>query len=72
MDVSTLNSTAASTAGASGASTIKAAADTQDRVRETLRFMESLGAWADEMLRLSPNTLEKVLKLGASVQRLVR
>ena len=48
------------------------AADTQDRVRETLRFMESLGAWADEMLRLSPNTLEKVLKLGASVQRLVR
>lgn len=48
------------------------AADTQDRVRETLRFMESLGAWADEMLRLSPSTLQKVLKLGASVQRLVR
>ncbi|MDO5623599.1 MAG: MarR family transcriptional regulator [Pseudomonadota bacterium] len=46
--------------------------DTQDRVHDTLRFMESLGAWADEMLRLSPGTLEKVLKLGASVQKLVR
>lgn len=46
--------------------------DAQDRVRETLRFMESLGAWADEMLRLSPNTLEKVLHMGASVQKFIR
>ncbi|MDO5290898.1 MAG: MarR family transcriptional regulator [Pseudomonadota bacterium] len=46
--------------------------DTQDRVRETLRFMQALGAWSEEMLRLSPATLEKVLKLGASVQKLVR
>ena len=28
--------------------------DTQDRVHETLRLMESLGIWTDEMLRLSP------------------
>jgi len=48
------------------------AADTQDRVREALRFMDTLGAWSEEMLRLSPNTLEKVLKLGASVQKFVR
>jgi DNA-binding transcriptional regulator GbsR (MarR family) len=47
-------------------------ADAQDRVRETLRLMESLGLWADEMLRLSPNTLEKVLRMGASVQKFVR
>ncbi|MDB5932415.1 MAG: MarR family transcriptional regulator [Polaromonas sp.] len=47
-------------------------ADAQDRVRETLRLMESLGLWADEMLRLSPATLEKVLRLGASVQKFVR
>ncbi len=47
-------------------------ADTQDRVRETLRFMNALGAWSDEMLRLSPATLEKVLKMGASVQKFVR
>jgi DNA-binding transcriptional regulator GbsR (MarR family) len=46
--------------------------DAQDRVRETLRFMEQLGSWADEMLRLSPSTLEKVLRLGASVQQFVR
>lgn len=46
--------------------------DAQDRLRETLRFMQALGAWSEEMLRLSPTTLEKVLKLGASVQKLVR
>jgi DNA-binding transcriptional regulator GbsR (MarR family) len=46
--------------------------DTQDRVRETLRLMEALGSWSDEMLRLSPSTLEKVLRLGASVQKFVR
>jgi DNA-binding transcriptional regulator GbsR (MarR family) len=46
--------------------------DAQDRVRETLRLMESLGVWADEMLRLTPNTLEKVLRMGASVQKFVR
>lgn len=46
--------------------------DAQDRVRETLRLMESLGVWANEMLRLSPSTLDKVLRLGASVQRFVR
>lgn len=46
--------------------------DTQDRVHETLRLMESLGIWTDEMLRLSPATLDKVLRLGASVQRFIR
>jgi DNA-binding transcriptional regulator GbsR (MarR family) len=47
-------------------------ADTQDRVNETLRLMQSLGSWSQEMLRLSPSTLEKVLKLGASIQKFVR
>jgi DNA-binding transcriptional regulator GbsR (MarR family) len=46
--------------------------DAQDRVRETLRLMEALGSWSDEMLRLSPNTLEKVLRMGASIQKFVR
>lgn len=46
--------------------------DAQDRVRETLHLMESLGTWADEMLRLSPSTLEKVLRMGATVQKFVR
>lgn len=48
------------------------APDTQDRVRETLALMDSLGVWADEMLRLSPGTLLKVLNLGAKVQKFVR
>ena len=46
--------------------------DAQDRVRETLKLMQALGSWSDEMLRLSPRTLEKVLRLGASVQKFVR
>ena len=46
--------------------------DAQDRVRATQELMQSLGAWADEMLRLSPGTLDKVMRLGASVQRYVR
>lgn len=47
-------------------------ATTQDRVRSTQEFMQTLGAWSEEMLRLSPATLEKILKLGAQVQRFVR
>ena len=46
--------------------------DAQDRVHETLRLMESMSVWTDEMLRLSPATLDKILRLGASVQRFVR
>ncbi|MDA7417430.1 MarR family transcriptional regulator [Xenophilus arseniciresistens] len=46
--------------------------DAQDRIRATLELMQKLGSWADEMLRLSPATLDKVLSLGASVQRFVR
>ncbi len=34
--------------------------------------MESLDLWTEEMLRLTPSTLEKVLRLGASVQKFVR
>lgn len=46
--------------------------DAQDRVHETLRLMQALGSWSDEMLRLSPGTLEKVLRMGASIQKFVR
>ncbi len=48
------------------------APDAQDRVRETLKLMQALGSWSDEMLRLSPSTLEKVLRMGATVQKFVR
>jgi len=50
----------------------KEPADAQDRIRSTMELMAKLGAWADEMLRLSPGTLDKVLTLGASVQKFVR
>ncbi|HEY4080929.1 MAG TPA: MarR family transcriptional regulator [Burkholderiaceae bacterium] len=46
--------------------------DAQDRIRETLRFMETLGTWSDEMLRLTPSTLEKVMRMGAAVQKFMR
>jgi DNA-binding transcriptional regulator GbsR (MarR family) len=44
----------------------------QLRVKESLALMETLSIWADEMLRLEPSTLLKVMKLGAKIQGLVR
>jgi DNA-binding transcriptional regulator GbsR (MarR family) len=44
----------------------------QQRIRDTLALTESVAAWADEMLRLDPATLQKVLKLLSTVQKLVR
>jgi DNA-binding transcriptional regulator GbsR (MarR family) len=44
----------------------------QLRVKESLALMETLSVWADEMLRLEPSTLLKVMKLGAKIQGLVR
>jgi DNA-binding transcriptional regulator GbsR (MarR family) len=45
---------------------------TRQRVGETLVLMETLSVWVDEMLRLPPDTLMKVMKLGARIQGLVR
>lgn len=45
---------------------------TQERIAQTLALMETLTTWADEMLRLEPTTLMKLLKMGASVQKFVR
>jgi DNA-binding transcriptional regulator GbsR (MarR family) len=47
-------------------------AGAQQRIRETLQLMETLSTWVEEMLRLSPETLVKVMKLGARVQKLIR
>jgi DNA-binding transcriptional regulator GbsR (MarR family) len=44
----------------------------QQRIRETLQFMDTLATWGDEMLRLPPETLIKVMKLGARIQQLLR
>jgi DNA-binding transcriptional regulator GbsR (MarR family) len=45
---------------------------TRQRVGETLVLMETLSSWVDEMLRLPPETLMKIMKLGARIQGLLR
>jgi DNA-binding transcriptional regulator GbsR (MarR family) len=44
----------------------------RQRIEQTLGLMQTLGAWGDEMLRLPPETLVKIMKLGARIQNLVR
>lgn len=43
----------------------------QQRIQETLSLMESLSTWGDQMLKLDPATLMKVMKLGAKIQQLL-
>ena len=47
-------------------------ADARTRVKETLALMGALSSWGDEMLRLEPATLMKVMKLGGRIQKLLR
>jgi DNA-binding transcriptional regulator GbsR (MarR family) len=42
------------------------------RIKEMQAMLESLSAWSDEMLRLDTETLSRVLKLGAKIQKLIR
>jgi len=44
----------------------------QLRIQDTLVLMESLSTWGDQMLKLEPETLMKVMKLGAKIQNLIR
>jgi DNA-binding transcriptional regulator GbsR (MarR family) len=46
--------------------------ESAQRIRETLTFMETLTTWADEMLRLKPETLVKALGIGARISRTMR
>ena len=43
----------------------------QKRVRDTLTLMQSLSAWADQMLGLETAPLNKVVRLGAKVRSLI-
>lgn len=43
----------------------------QQRIKETLALMESLSTWGEQMLKLEPATLMKVMKLGAKIQNLL-
>ena len=44
----------------------------KNRVREMLEFLQTLSVWGDEMLKLKPETLTKIMKYGAKIQMLVR
>ena len=44
----------------------------QGRIEETLALMTALSSWGEEMLRLDPETLMKIMKLGSRIQKLVR
>lgn len=50
----------------------KESSETRKRIEETQQFIGILTHWSDEMLRLEPETLMKVLKLGARIRNLVR
>ena len=47
-------------------------AGAKTRIRETLALMAALSSWGDEMLRLEPATLMKIMKLGSKIQKLLR
>ena len=46
-------------------------APVQRRIGETLELLTTLTAWGEEMLKLDTETLTKVLKLGARIQKLL-
>ncbi len=46
--------------------------DAKTRIRETLALMSALSSWGEEMLRLEPATLMKIMKLGSRIQKLLR
>ncbi|WP_116135497.1 GbsR/MarR family transcriptional regulator [Trinickia diaoshuihuensis] len=46
--------------------------ETEQRLKATLAFLETLTTWSDEMLRMKPETLMKALGIGAKISRTVR
>lgn len=41
----------------------------QKRIRQTQALMQSASQWADDMLKLEPSLLAKILRLGGKIQR---
>ena len=46
-------------------------AGTRARIRETQLLMGTLSSWGEQMLKLEPATLMKVLRLGSRIQKLL-
>jgi DNA-binding transcriptional regulator GbsR (MarR family) len=45
--------------------------DTQRRIKDTLVLMQTLSSWGDQMLKLDPKTLMKIMRLGVKIQNLI-
>ncbi|MEE9331347.1 MAG: MarR family transcriptional regulator [Methylophilaceae bacterium] len=46
--------------------------EAKKRVAAVLELMQTLSVWGDEMINLKPETLIKIMKYGAKIQKLVR
>ena len=46
-------------------------AGVRERITQTLELMQAMSGWGEQMLRLEPKTLMKVMKLGARIQKLL-
>ena len=44
---------------------------TQVKIKETLAFMETLTWWSNEILKLDPSTLVKLMKMGSGIQKIL-
>ena len=49
----------------------KESATTRARIQQVHDFLDVSSAWVDEMQRLDPATLMKIMKLGSRIQRLI-
>jgi DNA-binding transcriptional regulator GbsR (MarR family) len=46
--------------------------EAKQRIKDMLELMQTLSIWGDEMLKLKPETLTKIMKYGAKIQVLLR
>lgn len=44
-------------------------AERQKRIRETQALMRDLSGWTDDMLKLDPSLMVKIIRLGSKIQR---
>lgn len=47
-------------------------ADLQKRIKETQALMQSLSNWTDDMLKIQPSILVKIMRLGSKVQQFLQ
>jgi DNA-binding transcriptional regulator GbsR (MarR family) len=47
-------------------------ADLQKRIKETQALMQSLSTWTDDMLKIEPSILVKIMRLGSKVRQFLQ